>query len=99
MRNKFVKINFDLHCDWKKVPPTYRVYVNHEMFAERTYIWGGTQFLQEVLQLNAPPGQYVIRVDNLGDPECQFKIRNLTGEIGPVRILDSKTFEITNESA
>lgn len=94
MRNEFVKINFDLHCDWKKAPPTYRVYVNHELFTERTYIWGGTQYLQEVLQLNAPAGNYMIRVDNLGDPECQFKIRNLKVETGKARIIDSKTFEI-----
>ena len=99
MKNQFVTVKLDLFSKWDKEPPVYRIYVNSELFAERTYIWGGTQFLQEVLQLNAPPGQYVIRVDNLGDPECQFKIRNLTGEIGPVRILDSKTFEITNESA
>jgi hypothetical protein len=98
MRNKFVKINFDLHCDWKKAPPNYRVYVNHELITERTYIWGITQFLQENIQLNAPPGKYNIRVDNLGDPECQFKIRNLSAATGPVQVIDSKTFEIVNES-
>ena len=98
MKPKFVKLHLDLHCDWKKVPPTYRLYVNHEMFTERTYIWGGTQYLQEILQLSAPPGRYTIRVDNLGDPECQFKMRGLTAEIGPVRVIDSKTFEIVNES-
>jgi hypothetical protein len=46
----------------------------------------------------APPGKYTIRVDNLGDPECQFKIRNLTTARGPVQVIDSKTFEIVNES-
>lgn len=99
MRNQFVKLNLDLHCDWKKTPPTYRLYVNHEMFTERTYIWGGTQYLQEILQLSAPPGRYTIRVDNLGDPECVFKMRGLKAETGPVRVIDSKTFEIVNESA
>lgn len=99
MRNKFVKLKFDLHCDWKKTPPNYRIYVNHELFAERTYIWGGTQFLQETMHIDAPVGQYAIRIDNLGDPECQFKIRDLKIETGPGRVVDSKTFEITNESA
>lgn len=94
MRNKFVKINFDLHCDWKKTPPTYRVYVNHELFTERTYIWGDTKYLKEMLQLSAPPGKYIVRVDNLGDPECVFKIRNMTAETGSAQVLDSKTFEI-----
>jgi hypothetical protein len=99
MRNQFVKLHLDLHCDWKRTPPTYRLYVNHEMFTERTYIWGGTQYLQEVLQLNAPPGRYTIRVDNLGDPDCVFKMRGLVADQGPVRVIDSKTFEIVNESA
>jgi hypothetical protein len=94
MRNKFVKINFDLHCDWKKTPPTYRVYVNHELFTERTYIWGDTQHLKEMLQLTAPPGKYTVRIENLGDPQCIFKIRSMEVETGTAQVLDSKTFEI-----
>jgi len=35
-----------------------------------------------------------VRVDNLGDSKCVFKIRNITAETGPAQILDSKTFEI-----
>jgi hypothetical protein len=99
MRKHFVKVNLDLFCDWKKVPPVYRLYVNHELFTERTYIWGGTQYLEENISLDAPPGKYTIRVDNLGDPDCQFKIRNLKVSNGPAQVIDSKTFEITNESA
>jgi hypothetical protein len=99
MHNRFVKLNLDLHCDWKKTPPTYRLYVNHEMFTERTYIWSGTQYLQEILQLSAPPGRYTIRVDNLGDPECVFRLRGLVAETGPAKVIDSKTFEIVDESA
>jgi hypothetical protein len=96
MKNQFVKVNFDLHCDWKRTPPTYRVYINHELFTERSYVWGGTQYLTEMLHLNAPPGVYNIRVDNLGDADCVFKIRNLEVETGHAQILDSKSFEILN---
>ena len=99
MRKHFVKLNLDLFCNWKRVPPIYRLYVNHELFTERTYIWSGTQYIQEIISLDAPPGKYTIRVDNLGDPECEFKIRNLTTVRGPIRIIDSKTFEIINESS
>jgi hypothetical protein len=96
MQNQFVKFTLDLHCHWSRRPPNYRLYVNHELFAERTYVWNNTQYLQEIIQLNAPPGRYLIRVDNLGDPECEFKIRNLNVEIGPAQIIDHKTVEILN---
>jgi hypothetical protein len=69
------------------------------MFAERTYIWSDTQYIQEIIQLSAPSGKYTIRVDNLGDPDCVFKIRGLKVETGQARVIDSKTFEIVNESA
>lgn len=95
MHNQFVKLTVDLHCDWKRTPPPYRLYVNNELFTERTYIWGGTQYLQEIISLSAPPGRYVIRVDNLGDPDCQFKLRNLQVETGVAQIIDSRTVEIT----
>lgn len=96
MRNQFVKATMDLFCDWKKTPPVYRLYVNNELFTERTYIWGGTQYLRENITLNAPPGRYTIRIDNLGDPECTFKIRNLSIEAGSAQVIDSKTLEITD---
>jgi hypothetical protein len=95
MKSTFVKLNVDLHCDWKKTPPPYRLYVNDELFTERTYIWGGTQYLQEIISLSAPPGRYSLRIDNLGDSDCKFKLRNLSVETGPATVLDSKTVEIT----
>ncbi len=96
MKPVFARVEFDLFCDWKKHPPTYRLYVNHELFNERTYIWSGAQYLREILQLNVVPGTYKVNVENLG--EGTFKIRNITGEKGPVRIIDSTTFEILDES-
>ena len=58
----FVKAHFDLYCDWEGLPPSYRVYVNDELFAERTYIWTD-QYLNEMLQISAPPGRYQVRVE------------------------------------
>jgi len=96
MKPVFAKVEFDLFCDWKNQPPTYRLYVNHELFNERTYIWSGTKYLREILQLNAVPGVYKVRIENLGEGE--FKVRNLNGEKGPIKIIDSTTFEILDES-
>ena len=67
------------------------------MFNERTYIWSGTQYLTEIIQLDAVPGVYKVRIENLGKGE--FKVRNKPGEKGPVKIIDSTTFEILDESA
>ena len=96
MKPTFAKVEFDLFCEWKNRSPTYRLYVNHELFNERTYIWGGTQYLTEVLQLNAVPGVYKMRIENLG--EGNFKIRNIKGITGPIKIINSTTFEILDES-
>ena len=94
----FAKVEFDLYCDWKKKPPNYRLYINHELFNERTYIWQGTKYLTEVLQMHAVPGTYTIRIENLG--EGSFKVRNITGVEGaPINVVDSTTFEIKNESS
>lgn len=98
MQNENVNFNFDLLCDWRKAPPIYRVYVNHEMFAERTYVWDVNHYINENLSIVAPPGKYTVRVENLGDPDCVFKIRNLNVEKGPARVIDSKTIEVYNEN-
>ena len=92
MKQNFTKIEFDLHCDWKTNPPSYRIYVNHEMFTERSYIWSGTQYLTEILQLEAPIGRYRIRVENLG--VAKIKMRGLKCTHGTAQILDNETFEI-----
>jgi len=99
MQNQFVKFTLDLHCHWSRRPPDYRLYVNHELFAERTFIWPSTHYLQEIIQLNAPPGRYMVRVDNLGDADCQFKIRNIHVEVGSAQVIDHRTVEIVNASS
>ena len=88
----FCKISFDLFCD-KGHNPRYRLYVNDELFAERTYIWTGTQYLRELLQIKATPGEYTIRLDYLD--KCRMKIRNTKSLFGPVEVINSTTFRIT----
>ena len=54
METVFVKAKFDIDCDWEGLAPVYRIYVNDELFAERTYTWVD-QYLTEILQIEAPP--------------------------------------------
>ena len=93
MDTKFVKVLFDLECDWEGIPPNYRVYVNNELFADRTYHWGNQFYLTEMLQVEAEPGDYSIRLepyDRIGN----FKITNTRIEYGQALVVDDKTFKI-----
>ena len=119
----FCKVSFDLFCD-KGNEPRYRLYVNNELFTERTYVWARKKskkhpllcincqknlskkycicktnvesatpmYLRENLQIDAPPGEYAIRLEKV-DPG-KYRIRNTTVDLGPAEIIDSTTFRI-----
>jgi hypothetical protein len=60
MNRKSVVVWADVDIHWKKHPPDYRIYVNDELFSERTWIWQ-EEYLQERLSINAEPGEYNLR--------------------------------------
>lgn len=91
---KFVKIRFDVRCKWSAFPPQYRVFVNDEMFAERTYIWEEGQYIKEMLQVEAEPGIYSFRIEQLSPKTGEFEVSNPYVQIGDARILDGNRFEI-----
>ena len=69
-------VAIDIHCSRSAIPPRYRVFVNDELFAERTFIWGDEFYLEEHLTIQGPPGKYQIRCETV-DPElAEFKFRN-----------------------
>jgi hypothetical protein len=67
MQTEFVIVECDVDMQWTGPFPRYRVYLNNELFAERTWIWNNV-YLVEMLQIQAPPGDYKIRYELL-DPE------------------------------
>jgi hypothetical protein len=85
--NKYVQMTVDVECEWENSPPIYRLFVNNDMLAERTWIWSDF-FLQEVIQLNAPGGVYTIRVEPVGSTTAKFKLGRPELVEGPVRWLD-----------
>lgn len=95
METKFVRAVFDLDCEWHDDCPRYRIYVNNELFAERTWTWND-HYLQEVLQISAEPGQYQIRVEPVSrfTHGAVFAQRNFAVEQGPARWIDNTTLEI-----
>ena len=89
----FVKAVFDLDCDWEGLPPVYRIYVEDELFAERTWRWTDC-YLKEMLQIQASPGRYQVRVEPVGPNLARFRASNHRVEYGPGRWLNSDTLEI-----
>lgn len=101
MNTEFVTVLTDVYCKFTDVAPRYRVYVDDELFAERTWIWHDA-YLEEMLQIQALPGQYTVRYELVhGHHEgAVLRTRNMRVEFGPGRILDKKgTLEIRNASA
>lgn len=96
MRTVFVKAVFDLDCEWSNITPSYRVYVNDEMFSERTWIWS-TDYLEEILQIETVPGRYHVKIESL-DPEAKFIASNHRILHGPGQWIDRDILEISYES-
>jgi hypothetical protein len=80
-------------------PFRYRVYVNNELFTERTWIWQD-MYLEEMLPISAPPGIYPVKFELVNPERGSIQVRNYR-VTGPARITDYQgqtTVEITNES-
>jgi hypothetical protein len=94
VNTKFVKVSFNIDCKWKGgPPPAYRVYVNDELFTERTWIWRG-YYLNEMLQIDAEPGQYRVRVEAVQPIGGKFKTRNYQVDHGDAQWHDTNILEI-----
>lgn len=76
MEKKFVRVLADVNCEWEGLSPIYRVYVNDELFAERTWIWTD-QYLEENLQIEAEPGNYQLRWELVPPHLAQLDISNI----------------------
>jgi hypothetical protein len=52
------------------------LYVNNELFTERTWIWDNC-YLEELIPISAGPGDYLIRYQIIPDSGASLKIKNL----------------------
>ncbi|CAB4163913.1 hypothetical protein UFOVP1146_269 [uncultured Caudovirales phage] len=94
MASRFVLVKADVHCSWSKAPPRYRVYVNDELFAERTWIWRDV-YLEENLQITADVGDYVISFHLIKPHRAELRVENVRVDIGPGHIVNGSTLRIT----
>ena len=97
METVFVKAVFDIDCEWSGTQPVYRVFVNNELFTERTWLWQDA-YLEEILQIQAQPGQYHIQLKAIDPAHARFTVTNHRIEHGPARWIDNEHLEITHES-
>lgn len=85
MQPEFVMAQCDVYCKWSGEPPRYRCFVNDELFTERTWIWH-KEYLEESIQINAPPGKYQVRYELVDSTNAAIKVRNLRIGTGPAII-------------
>ena len=88
MNKKFVRVLADVDCSWEGLAPTYRLYVNNELFTERTWIWHN-EYLEEMIQIEAEPGEYSIRYELVPPHLAQLSVANMRVDYGPGEITGS----------
>lgn len=93
MTQKFVRVLADIDCTWEGLNPIYRVYVNDELFTERTWRWIDC-YLEENLQIEAEPGDYVLRWELVPPHLAQLQVCNIRVEYGPGTIYDGNMLRI-----
>jgi len=94
MQTKFVRVLCDVRCEWDGDNPQYRVFVNQELFTERTWVWDSNRYLEEAIQLDAPLGRYKIRYELVPPTTSVIEMTNIRIDFGTARILRNNTVEI-----
>ena len=92
-----MRVLADLHCEWEGLNPIYRVYVNDELFAERTWRWTNC-YLEEMLQIEAEPGKYHLRWELVPPNLAQLHVENVRVDYGPGKIKNNVLLRILDES-
>ena len=85
---QFIRVLCDVDCSWTETPPVYRVYVDDELFAERTWRWRD-EYLEEMIQIEAEPGEYVISYELVNSPGATLRVLNMRVDSGPGKIKEN----------
>ena len=97
MTKKFVRVLADVDCEWEGLNPIYRVYVNNELFTERTWRWTDC-YLEEMLQIEAEPGDYTLQWELVPPHLAKLIVKNVRVDHGPGHVKNNKILRITDES-
>lgn len=92
MQTKSVQVHCDVYCKWDGNDTRYRLYVNDELFTERSWIWNGKEYyLEEVIAIEAPPGRYEIKYELLEPTHSKLGIKNMRVTSGTATIHKNQT--------
>ena len=94
----YVQVLCDVRCDWEGLAPIYRLYVNDELFAERTWTWDDNCYLEEMIQIEADPGKYQIHYELVPPHLAKLTVDNYRVAVGPARVKQSGFLRIDNAS-
>jgi hypothetical protein len=97
MTKQFVRVLADVDCEWEGLAPTYRLYLDNELFAERTWRWTDVR-LEEIMQVEAEPGEYCIRFELVPPHLAQLQVTNVRVDFGPGTV-ENNELRIVNETA
>jgi hypothetical protein len=83
-----VKLAVDVYCDAGTTQPVYRVYVNEDMYTERTWIWPSYEiFIREHLVADLPPGRHQVRIEKISG-DGNFRVERFTINNTPLIVTD-----------
>ena len=101
MKTNPVSVVCSVHAKIAEHPFRYRVYVDNELFTERTWSWPSGIYLEEMLLISAPPGVYPIKFELVDVKHGKIRTENYR-TTGPARMIvdqDQVAVEILDESA
>jgi len=93
MTTRFVHLESLIDCEWQETPPVYRLYVNDELFSERTWIWQDS-ILEENIIVSAMPGDFELRYELVEPSDAKLTVGKLRVNDGPAEIVDDTHFRI-----
>lgn len=99
MTKQYVRVVCNVYCRYEGLPPIYRVYVNDELFTERTWTWPDDHYLREEIQIEAEPGEYSIRYELVPPNLAELLVTKPVINYGAGSITEQGTLRIENATA
>jgi hypothetical protein len=89
-----LRIEVDVLCEWQTEPQSYRLYINNDLYTERTYIWRNpNQWVREMLVAELAPGEHIIKIQPVNSQFHGFKLANFAID-DKLQDLENGTFTV-----